>query len=234
VLFQNSSICPNSRALNIKKIPYKTTWLDFTELVKIGEHEGIKPLPGPAPYTVPAIYDPNTGKAFMDSQKIHEYLEEQYPDTHKLYPPGTRALQAAWVGSITPRMTVQLLIPTVILVICSKASESGVKYLRDTRREMVGLELEQIAPKDDADLDARVKKWEALLKEAASYIDAGEGPFIGGASPINADLDMAAALTFCKRAGGLDHPVTKLAMSVDGGRWAKYLAPFEEKWSEQH
>jgi glutathione S-transferase len=49
--------------------------------------------------TIPAIYDPSTGRVVADSVKIAEYLDEQYPDTPKLFPAGTRALQAAYLSA---------------------------------------------------------------------------------------------------------------------------------------
>jgi glutathione S-transferase len=170
----------------------------------------------------------------MDSQKINEYLEAQYPGTHALYPAGTRALQAAWVYSITPRMTVQTLFPLLIMCIHDQASESGKKYFRDTRREMFGVELEQIEATGAAG-EAKLKAWEALLAEVGGYIDAnGAGAlFVGGDKPINADLDVAAVLTFCIKTGGKDHAASQLALTTGGGRWARYLEAFE-KWSAQN
>jgi hypothetical protein len=85
--------------LNVKNLPYTTVWIDAcdieVEAKKIGAlptgEQGGKPL-----YTVPFIYDPATRTALSDSQNIVAYLEAQYPASPTLFPPRTRALQAAF------------------------------------------------------------------------------------------------------------------------------------------
>ena len=62
-------------SLNIKGLPYKTEWLSFLEIPKVLEANGTpKTDEG---YTLPAIVDPNTGKAIQDSIPIMEYLDAQ-------------------------------------------------------------------------------------------------------------------------------------------------------------
>ncbi|KAG5633812.1 hypothetical protein H0H81_005112 [Sphagnurus paluster] len=46
---------------------------------------------------IPAIHDPNTNTTLAKSALIAEYLDSAYPDTPKLFPPGTRPLQYAFI-----------------------------------------------------------------------------------------------------------------------------------------
>lgn len=64
-------------ALNIKGLPYKTEWLSFLEIPKVLAAAGIPKGDEFGGYTLPAIVDPNTGKALQDSVPIIEYLDAQ-------------------------------------------------------------------------------------------------------------------------------------------------------------
>ena len=91
-------------ALNYKKLPYTTVWVDGPEIAQTCIAEGIPNLDffadGTPHYTLPALIDatnPDAPVKLVDSKKIVDYLEETYPEAdpkRALYPPGTKAFQA--------------------------------------------------------------------------------------------------------------------------------------------
>ncbi|KAI0026666.1 hypothetical protein K488DRAFT_65398, partial [Vararia minispora EC-137] len=86
-------------ALSVKGILHKTFWVDWPDIAAEAIKVGAPPTgerDGKPRYTVPFIYDPTTRRAISDSQTIIAYLETQYPDTPRLFPQRTRALQAAF------------------------------------------------------------------------------------------------------------------------------------------
>jgi glutathione S-transferase len=58
-------------------------------------------------YSLPVIQDPKTGKVISDSARIADYLDSTYPDTPKVIPAGTHALQkafrVAYAGALSPQ-----------------------------------------------------------------------------------------------------------------------------------
>ncbi|GAW07249.1 AChain Crystal Structure Of Glutathione Transferase Gstfua3 From Phanerochaete Chrysosporium [Lentinula edodes] len=106
--FAESNICwsPNTwktrYSLNYKGLSYRTEWIEYPDIealcIKIGAAPTDVKADGITPdYTLPVIYDPSTDKTISDSFAIALYLDTAYPDTPKLFPPGTQALQEAFV-----------------------------------------------------------------------------------------------------------------------------------------
>jgi len=89
--------------LNFKGIPYKTIWLEITDIEPAMRRIGAPPTgtkPDGSPlYTVPVIVDhsrrsPSGGPIVVsESFLIAEYLDEAYPSPGPLFPEGTKALQ---------------------------------------------------------------------------------------------------------------------------------------------
>lgn len=65
-----------SYTLNLKGLPYKTTFLNFVDIKPTFQAAKVPPSEGEF-YTVPAIIDPATGAAVSDSVKIAVYLDTQ-------------------------------------------------------------------------------------------------------------------------------------------------------------
>jgi hypothetical protein len=81
-------------------LPYKTYWLNFTEIEPEMKKLGLSEYPASSliAYTRPTIYDPNRKRVVNDSAIIAEYLDEKYPDFGPaLFPPRTAAIQRAFV-----------------------------------------------------------------------------------------------------------------------------------------
>lgn len=69
-------------------------WLSEALGIKLGAKPDT--MAGKPWYTLPIIYDPSTDRVVADSLEIAKYLDEQYPETPNVIPPGTDALQAMW------------------------------------------------------------------------------------------------------------------------------------------
>ena len=67
----------------MKGIPYRTVWVDCTDIEALCKKLGVSPTTtrpsGDPCYTLPTIYDPNTKRAVTDSAAIVRYLESAYP-----------------------------------------------------------------------------------------------------------------------------------------------------------
>ncbi|KAJ8077595.1 hypothetical protein AAF712_009061 [Marasmius tenuissimus] len=101
--------------LNYKKLPFEIKPIAPDDIEATAKAVGAPHTSilanGKPRYTIPFIQDHNTGKAVSDSFRIAEYLDEAYPDTPKVIPDGTRALQLVFIDALTPKF--MLLIPVV-------------------------------------------------------------------------------------------------------------------------
>lgn len=80
--------------LNIKGLPYRTQWVELPDIADLLKALGVSPnLASPFPYSLPAIYDPRTKRAIMDSAEIAKYLDDEYPATPVVIPKELRAYQ---------------------------------------------------------------------------------------------------------------------------------------------
>ena len=214
-------------ALNFKGLAHKTEWLNFVDVAPTLSGLGLAPhvTKDPRKWTVPAIYDPRTQRAVMGSQEIAAYLEEQYPEQRALFPPRTRALQAAFYDEVSEALLVPIF-TSLLYQHLEKCAPQDKEYFRTSREAIFGCAFDDISPKGGA-AQAKLAEIETILGKAAVWIDAGAGPFVGGNEPLNADLNLVAMLLWARFVGGEQHTVTKTIWGTDGGRWAKYIASFD-------
>ncbi|KZV91645.1 hypothetical protein EXIGLDRAFT_769692 [Exidia glandulosa HHB12029] len=217
-------------ALNLKGIPYKTHWLSFTEIEpfmkKLGANPtGKKPAPDDAEdlYTCPviAISSPDgssPSKLIEESDAIAEYLDAAYPDTPKLFPTGTRALQAAFGQFFLSEVmmpTSAVLVPGLVAIL----DEVNAKYVEDTRMRWYGAPVSTWAPLGS---EKRAGVWkaaeEAWGKLAAVYAKS-DGVWISGAQPVYADF-IVVALLACAREVVQDSEFAAI-LKWHGGVWGK-------------
>ena len=167
----------------------------------------------------------------MGSQDIAVYLEEQYPEQPSLFPPRTRALQAAFYDEVSEALLVPMFV-SLLYQHLEKCVPGDKAYFRTSREAIFGCTFEEIAPKG-GDVEKKLAEIETVLEKAAGWIDVGAGSFVGGEEPLNADLNLAAMLLWARTVGGEDHAVTKTILLAGGGRWARYIASLEP-WSTLH
>jgi glutathione S-transferase len=181
-------------------------------------------------YTLPAIYDPSTGAAVSDSPCIAEYLDETYPNTPKLFPPGTRALQYAFMDahvSVLSGSLWQFAMPATNMILNPRSEE----YYRRTREAFLfgGRKLEDVVPKGEE----REIEW-AKVREGHSKFDGwlqkgdGEGPYLLGNTICFSDFVLAAFIMWFKKIWGEDSVEWKDIESWDKGRWVSLLKRMEK------
>ncbi|TFK35754.1 hypothetical protein BDQ12DRAFT_687874 [Crucibulum laeve] len=212
-------------SLNYKQLPYKTEWVEFSEEIeKVCKKMGIPPTSkrpdGSGAYTLPAIYDDSTKTGVADSLLIAAYLDKTYPDTPKLLPAGTEALQTAFVDAFMSKFgsSWQLSIPLLLKLLLP----SNVDFYVRTRSAALGKPLLDILPVGEE----REAQWKSL-KAGLSVVDAwyqknGGGPFIMGNTPSFADFVVGGFFSFVK-AGvqNVPEPEWKEVLEGDNGRWKK-------------
>jgi len=222
-----SAFSPNTfrirYTLNFKGIPYKTEWVELPDIQPLCKKLGIPPTSkkadGSDHYTLPAIHDPSTGVSIADSILIAEYLEKTYPDTPKVFPNNTLALQATFVDALGGNLSAMF--KFAVPVICSSLNPRSEEYFRRTREKAFGKAIEEVAPKGEA-ADA---EW-AKLKDGLTKVDAwyakngGKGPFLLGETASWGDIVFASFLMTARTLWGEDSQQWKDISSWNNGRWA--------------
>ena len=206
-------------ALNIKGIPYKTEWVELSDVEALAKKLGAAPTimtDGTPAHTVPIISDPNTGKVISDSFLIAEYLDATYPNGKILFPPGTKPLFAAFESGIINALQgffmAQLVASHDIMNPCSQ------EYFRRTREVTFGQKIEEfspVGPKRDAD----VEKGKAGFDAVDGWLSKSEGKFVFGDTISYADGILAAWLIWIRTT----NVVWKDMATWHNGRWATYL-----------
>ena len=178
-------------------------------------------------YTVPVLADPSTQQVISDTSKIADYLEKTYPDTPHLFPPRTRGLHAAF-GETILTVVGPPLYKLCVLAAMRNLNEASVPYFRVTREMYFGAKLEEICPEGEV-AEATWKELEGALSKIAGWFKAaGDSPFIGGDELCYADFQLAAPLIWARTVWGADSEHRKRLDELDEGRWARYIARFEQ------
>lgn len=185
--------------------------------------DGVTPL-----YTCPAIIDKTTGAALSDSYKIAEYLDKQYPDTPKAFPPGTEAFQAALFTHIAQVIEPvrPLLLPRVPATILNPPSAD---YFIRTRSATFGKPLAELEPVEEARLEAWAKI-KASFGEIDGWLNKTPGPFFMGETPAFVDFVVAGIFQWLKMGFGESSEEWKDILEWHNGRWGdllKYLEQYE-------
>ncbi|KAM5545463.1 hypothetical protein V8D89_000501 [Ganoderma adspersum] len=224
--------------LNIKRIPYKTVWVEYPDIAALCQKIGANPTgaesDGSPIYTLPAIFDPKTQTALADSGKIARYLEATYPDAAPTLIPAeldvlTTAFEDAFWGALAPSSYTLVIVPAAFGVL----REGSKQYFRETREARLGGRLEELAPPGS---DARAQVWAKLKKatgKIAAWYEGGGGKersFVlgDGAGVTYADTVVAGFFVWFKVCLGEESEEWKEMAAWDGGRWGKLLAAFEK------
>ncbi|KAF5377841.1 hypothetical protein D9615_006812 [Tricholomella constricta] len=218
--------------LNYKGIPYQTVWVEYPDIEAVCKEIGALPTGnlnaswGPY-YTLPAIHDPSTGTILAESALITEYLDDTYPDTPKLFPPGTRALQLAFIDAFMSKLGSmwQFILPLGYPYLSPRSQE----FYRKTREAWFGKKLEDIVPTGQK----REEEW-AKVKVGFDAIDTWfkkanteGGPYLLGANIAFADIVVASFLLFFRQILGEVSPEWTDINAWSEGRWEAYLQRFE-------
>jgi glutathione S-transferase len=191
---------------------------------KLGTSATAKKPDGSPFYTLPVIHDPNTGTTVSDSFQIAEYLDKTYPDTPRVIPPGTRALQAAFIDASWSKMVGNLfkfLMPKVSQAL----NKSGEEYFRRTREAAIGSTLEEMYPTGD--------KAEEVWKNAEAdfavvYGWLREDEFVIGDKISFADFAIGGVLVVSRVLLGEESEEWKRMLGWHNGRWARIAKSLEK------
>ncbi|RDB26481.1 Glutathione S-transferase-like protein ustS [Hypsizygus marmoreus] len=214
-------------SLNYKGIPYRTVWVEIHDVEAFCKKNGIPPTHDRSLYTLPAIYDPTTGTTIAESSRIAEYLEATYPDTPKLFPGGTHALQHAFIDAYDATLMAfyQFAIPAAFKIITPNSQD----YFRATREAYFGKTLEDLLPTGQV----RKEEW-AKVKAAFDKVDGwvkknkASSLYFYGTEPSFADFTVAAVLVWLKKIWGEDSPEWQDIMAWNEGRWGTLLKEVEK------
>ncbi|KAF5377892.1 hypothetical protein D9615_006807 [Tricholomella constricta] len=217
-------------SLNFKGLPYQTVWVEFPDIEKVSKKIGTLPTDtkGGLPYySLPAIHDPNTNTTLVESALIAEYLDTTYPDTPKLFPPGTRALQHAFVDAFMSKLGAlwQFALPASNTIL----NPSSEAYFRRSREKTFGKKIEDIAPTGSA-MEMEWAKVKAGFGAIDGWLQKGkaDGPYFLGKEPTFADFVVASFILWCKKIWGPDSSQWKDIMSWNEGRWEAFIKGLEK------
>ncbi|KAH7196652.1 putative glutathione S-transferase [Fusarium flagelliforme] len=178
--------------LNFKGIDYKTEWLEYPD-IKATLEPHVPANPATGTWTIPTVKFPD-GTYIMDSDKILERIEKDYPEpsVHKDSPvlPKLFAIMPKIMGALRPVYFTH--VPGRIL------DEKSQPYWYETRAKMAGQPLDELYQKEGGqsawdNAKPHVHEVEALLKENS------EGPFFLGKTPSYADFVWGGFLIFMQR-----------------------------------
>ncbi|KAF8625610.1 hypothetical protein AX17_006796 [Amanita inopinata Kibby_2008] len=214
--------------LNYKGLPFKTEWVEFPDIEAKCKELGIpataKKPDGSPRYTVPAIYDTSTKKYVADSILIAEYLDKQYPNTPRLIPEGTKALQHAYIAAFATQFG--SVFPVILGPLLKVLNPPSEKFIR-AGVEADGKPAEEKVPKGEAFKEAWVKVKESFTM-VDGWIQKSGGVFLGGDKPVFADFEMAGYIFTMRAVWGKDSELWKEFEGFNEGRWGKFVTAVEK------
>jgi glutathione S-transferase len=181
---------------------------------------GIPPssqMDGVPSYSVPSIIDDSTGAKVSETFNIAVYLDKQYPNTPKVLPAGTEALQAAFHEEFYK--VVAPIYPIFFPKCNGGLNKPSADYFDSTREKMFGKTMAELEPKGEE----RVKAWKQV-QDAFDTLDGwmsrSSGPYFVGDTVSLADFVVAGLLSEFGICLGEDSKEWKDLMVWNNGRWA--------------
>lgn len=204
-------------SLNLKGLQYKTVWVEFPDIEALYEKLDLKPT---GKCTLPVIHDPSTNKTISDSAAIARYLDETYPSTTPLFPPGSEALP-----NFEDRETFASLLGIMCIKICLNLNPVSGEYYRRTREAQFGNKLEELSPVGPK----REEDWKKVQEGFTAAATLLEGKkFVLGDTISFADVTIAAWVLWLKRTLGAESQEWKDMEGWNDGIWPKYIGQFAE------
>ena len=214
--------------MNYKGLKYRTEWVEYPDIEavckKIGARPTEKKADGSDAYTLPVLYDPRTQRTVSDSWAIARYLDHAYPDTPRVFPAGSVALQKAWQMLVGPTVLMPVL-HIQLPHICGILPPRSAEYFRRTREVAFGKKLEEVPSEGDW-----VKLEEGLGRVKTCLEENGEGKdmLVMGDQITYADFILAGIFIWVRKTMGEESEAWKRLTALHGGKWLKYLAQFSK------
>ncbi|KAG6893496.1 hypothetical protein C0992_009756 [Termitomyces sp. T32_za158] len=217
-------------SLGFKRLPFRTEWVEYPDIAPMSKKLGFLPtaMQGDSPYySLPAIYDPNTSTSLSDSALIAEYLDKAYPDTPKLFPPGSHALQYAFIDALGSKLEPiwAFALPASHKILNPQSQD----YFRRTREAHFGKPLEDVTPKGEAAVEEWTKV-KAAFDAVYGWLEKGKanGPYFLGPEPAFVDIVVASYLLYFKKIWGVDSQQWRDFSTWNNGRWGMLVKDFEK------
>jgi glutathione S-transferase len=209
-------------ALNIKRIPYETVWVEYPDIEPLAVRFSIKSTnrrPNGQPfYTLPIIHDPSTDVTLSDSLDIIAYLDRTYPGTPTLLPTGSHVFQAAFEPAMLAALGVAeyaIMLPATHKIINAASQEFFWRT-----KGMAQLNLEEDNWKKLEDGLGTVDGWLKRKEETQKYI--------AGDAISFADISLAARLLWPKKVFGEKSEEWQRISGWHGGRWGGLVEALKE------
>lgn len=213
--------------LNIKKLSYRTQWIEYPDIASFYTSNDIPPaddkpdgsLASYTKYTLPMIYDPNTKAFVSDSLRIAEYLDATYPDTLQLTGAGHAMIagfNTGFLSCIEPAMT--FLLP----IVADNLNPPSEEFFRRTRKEGMGIDLRDLYKTGDW------KKVEIGLSRAAKWYENDSVFVLGGDEPSFVDLQVASFVRCARTILGESSEEWNRIQNWNDGRWGELVRKMEK------
>ncbi|KAJ7589058.1 hypothetical protein C8J56DRAFT_937735 [Mycena floridula] len=221
--------------LNFKGLEYKTVYVEYPDIeplcIKLGAQSTDTKPDGVTPhYTLPVLQDPSTGAVIADSAKIAMYLDEQYPETPRVFAPGTYGLYLAMLHA-----TIQIIGPLFQFARPASATiinQASHEYFYATREVRYGKPLKELYPAPER----QAEEWK-LVEKAFTKISQWfekDSLYIMGTGPTFGDFMLAGYVMWIKQLWGDDSMQWKSMSSLNDGRWAKLVAAMDKYADVSH
>ena len=217
---------PGRFILNYKKLPYRTVWIEFPDIEPISHELGVAPTSkwpdGSGKYTVPLIFDPNTRTAVAESIVIARYIDDTYPDTPRVIPEGTAALQKC-VAEFVWR-TINLPLARNSRMEQLKFNPASVEYVQGVFRRRWGKKPEDLYSEDNW---VEIEQGFDALAGFLDFNGVGKEGSFAGEKLCFADFEVAGHLQWIRTVSGENSEEWRRVCSWNGGRWRRFLDQFE-------
>jgi glutathione S-transferase len=246
----NDYLTPHSFVLNMKKIPYKTVWIEYPDIKTALSEAGVPHTEirkdGPH-FTCPAIIDPEPigesenskplkALTMADSFPIAEYLDAKYPSP-PLFPHGTHALQKAFIEHVAKKLvSFGTIIRLVLASTHNQLPPRSQEYYRRTREQMFGsVKLEDVCPPGPKQEEAIEEVRLAFDRLDEAFADtrsnAKDGQLVVEGSTVYADCVLAAWLVWI-RVVAPDDLWWKHFAKWNDGRWESFVSAMLKRYGD--
>ncbi|PPQ78420.1 hypothetical protein CVT24_001428 [Panaeolus cyanescens] len=216
--------------LYAKKIPFHIKLVEMVDIPALSKVLGLQPGEGftaEPMYTLPAIYDPSTKKAIVDSLAINMYLDAQYPESPRVVAEGTKGLIKAFLTAM--KNLDYACFPVAIEICLGLTTAKSREHFRSTREKLLGVKIEDITPREPEKVAAA---W-AGIKKVFDTMDGwyGDNTFIMGTDvPTHADFVVAGRLMLLKEFFREESEEWNRIAGWNDGRWGKLLKYCNDMW----
>ncbi|KAH6905144.1 hypothetical protein BKA70DRAFT_507627 [Coprinopsis sp. MPI-PUGE-AT-0042] len=237
----NPSVWKTRLTLNYKGLPYRTQWVEYSDIATLYHDHGIQPTAmreGGIPYySLPVVQDDSSGAPIFvaDSFEIAMYLDKAYPNTPRVIPEGEAAIekQQKSPGILT------LSRPEALALLCKDthrilANPASRDHLSLARAKDLSPWFPGAATLDDIQFSEA--EYEEIWKGFKDSLDGiadiyggktGFGWFIGDTISFG-DFVLASGLIWVRTLYGVDSKVWSEICGWNDGKWGTLLERLAE------